>query len=222
MSLPSFVGSSLFTGGTGGVSPALPAGLAAGDLLLLLVETANEAATLFGVGHGYTELACSPQGTGPAPGSTATRLTAFWKLAGAIEAAPIVNDAGDHVGAVLCAFRGVDPVAPINVCAGGVDSISGTNGNLPSVTTTVNDCLVLWALSSAVDSAAARFSNWRSIGSLVANLTECVDGGSTAGNGGGIGLCTGEKANAGVTGPGLVTTAASANGHMTIAIAGVP
>lgn len=216
MSLPTFVNAGPLASGTKGCTPQLPADWQPGDLLLLLVETANQPVSLFGI-HGYSELAAP--GTGAAGSSVGTRLTVYWKVAGPSEVSPIVNDSGDHNIAVVVAFRDVDPIASVHAVASGTDNF-GTTGVFPTVTTTVDNCLVIWALSSSVDSAAERFSNWVSFGGLT-NLTERVDGGGTAGNGGGIGLATAEKPTAGSTGPGLVTTSASANGHVTVALAGV-
>jgi len=51
-----------------------------GDIGLLIVETANQAVTL-STPAGFVEVTNSPQGTGTAGGTTATRLSVFWARA---------------------------------------------------------------------------------------------------------------------------------------------
>ena len=78
-SAPTFVSASTVSSGTGAITPALPGSMAAGDIILLFVETANQTASISNQNGGtWTQVTSSPQGTGTAASTSATRLTAFW------------------------------------------------------------------------------------------------------------------------------------------------
>ena len=61
---PTFVAAGTVASGTGTITPALPAGLQANDILLLFVETANQAISITNQNGGtWTQVTGSPQGT---------------------------------------------------------------------------------------------------------------------------------------------------------------
>jgi len=116
----------------------------------------------------------------------------------------------NHISAVVLAFRGCPVVGePWNVITpdssgtGTSITISGTNGAPSSGPTTMDDCLVVAASSHSNDTAGATFSGWTNAD--LANVTERFDDGTIVGNGGGIGIATGEKATAGAFGATTVT-----------------
>ncbi|HEU5284419.1 MAG TPA: DUF6701 domain-containing protein [Burkholderiales bacterium] len=90
---------------SGAVTPGLPAGTAAGDFLLCVVESRDE------VGHGmpagWTQIAMNPFGSGH-------RSSLWRKIAVAGEVAPVVtHPGGSRILARIAGFTGVDPATPL-------------------------------------------------------------------------------------------------------------
>ena len=218
---PTFVAAGTVASGTGAITPALPAGLAANDILLLFLETANQAVSISNQnGATWSEVANSPQGTGTAGGTSATRLTAFWSRYNGTQGAPTTSDSGNHQAGRMIAIRGVATSGdPWDVTAGGTESTADTSGAIPGATTTVANTLVVAAIATSLPDASgtANFSAWAN--SNLTSVAEQTDNTVTAGNGGGLGLATGGKASAGAYGNTTVTCATSAaKGMMSIAL----
>lgn len=218
---PTFVAAGAISSGTATITPALPAGIASGDVLLLFVETANEAVSISNPNGGtWTGVTGSPQGTGTAASTSATRLTAFWSRFNGTQGAPTVSDSGNHQIARMIAIRGAAASGnPWDVTAGGVEATADTSGSIPGATTTVANTLVVVAGSgSAPDlNGTSNFSSWAN-GNLT-SLTERTDDTRNPGNGGAIGIATGVKAAAGAYGNTTVTYGSSAvKGMISIAI----
>lgn len=201
--------------GTAAVTPGLPAGTVAGDLLLLFVETGNETVPAM---TGWMDVSGSPVAMATAQ---ATRLTVRWKRAGAGETAPAVPDPGDHVVArIIGVDRGADMTsAPIHASAAATEATSDTSVAFPAVTTALPGCLILNAIAVGTDVASTtQFSGWTN--AALSGLTERIDNVVTAGNGGGLGVVTGTLAVPGSAGSTTATVAAAATKAMlTIAIA---
>lgn len=195
MTVPAFVASGVEASGVGDITPALPAGWAAGHLLLLAVETANQAVS---APAGWTETTNSPQSTGTAGGTSATRLHVFQRIAQSGDTAPTVADSGDHQVGWITAFSGIDATTPVLHSAGSVLSSAGQTGTATGFTTTVADCLIVMIGTHAEDlndDAACAVAN--------ANLTSVTvrkTFNSTAGNGGCMVVATGVRAAAGAIG----------------------
>lgn len=122
----SFVGVGTAAGGdNSSLAPALPAGLAAGDLLLVLAGTRNDATGSVNTPTGYTLLRTLNAGT----------ASLFGKYAAAGETAPVVTfsggSAGDSTGAQTAAFRNVT----LDVLA----SNEGSNGTIQNINTPTLD-----------------------------------------------------------------------------------
>jgi len=220
---PTFVAAGAVASGTGAITPALPSGIAANDILLLSLETANQAISISNQNGGtWTEVTGSPQGTGTASGTDATRLTVFWSRYNGTQGAPTTSDSGNHQLGRMIAVRGaITSGNPWDVTAGGVEATSDTSGSIPGATTTVANTLVVAAIATSLPDAigTANFSAWAN--SNLTSVTERTDNTKNAGNGGGLGIATGEKATAGVYGNTTVTAASSAvKGMMSIAIKG--
>jgi hypothetical protein len=209
---PTFVAAGSIASSTGRVTPALPSGIASGDILLLFVETANQAVSIYNANGGtWAAVTNSPQGTGTAGGTSATRLTVFWSRYNGTQGAPTVSDSGNHQIARMIAIRGAAASGnPWDITAGGVESASDTSGSIPGATTTVNNTLVVLAVAGSLPDAngTSNFSAWSN--ASLTNLTERVDNTRSAGNGGALGIATGEKAVAGAYGTTAVTHASSA------------
>lgn len=102
--------------------------------------------------------------------------------------------------AVMAAVRGSRRFGnPIVAQASDVQLVASTAVAVPGAVTPVKDCLVLLAVGRGRDNAAAHFSDWANPD--LANVLERHDAGTTSGNGGGLGIASGEKAVAGAFGP---------------------
>jgi hypothetical protein len=197
-SVPTFVAAGTVANGTGAITPALPAGIVANDILLLFVESASEVIFLSNQNGGtWTEAPDSSQSTGAGGGTSSTRLAVFWSRYNGTQGAPTVADPGDHAVGRIIAIRGcIGSGDPFDVTAGGTEAASDTSGSIPGDTTTVANTLVVAALTSSYDgSSTTMFSGWTNAN--LTNLTERIDNNVADGNGGGIGVATGEKATAG-------------------------
>lgn len=201
----------------GAISPGLPAGTIAGDLLVMFLETANEAITV----AGWTQLASSsPQGTGTAAATGASRLTVFWKIAVGGDATT-TSDSGDHqVGRIIgITANTFNAAAPIDSSAGGVRTPAGTTATVPGPTTTQAQCLVLAASSHDLDQSGGAFSTATWANAALTSIVERINNSSTQGNGGGLAVASGVKATAGAVGNTTVTVLSSVGGMIALAIA---
>lgn len=215
---PDYVGKGTFASGTAGITPGLPTGWAEGDLFILQIESANQT---IATPSGWTQVANSPQSTGTAAAAGGVRLAVFYRWATASESAPSIADSGDHTTALISAYRGVDPTAPINASAGGVDSSATTSISTPSVTTTVANCLVLHLLGLDKDAADSDTITGTWTNANLASITERHDQTVTSGAGGGVALVTAIKASAGSVGA-TTNTADSSTTHAYITLALAP
>ena len=214
---PTFQAAGTMVKGTGAITPVWPAHQA-GDVALLVVETANQAVTL-STPAGFVEVTNSPQGTGTAAGTAATRLAVYWKRAtSSAEANPTVADSGNHQIATIITFRGVIASGnPWDVTAGNVASSASTAVSIPGATTTVADTLVVAIVANGTDTPTAQTSGWTN--ASLTGLTERADSSTNSGNGGGFGVATGVKATAGAYGATTATlTTSSVQGRISIAL----
>ncbi len=211
MAAPTVRGVGGSAAGTGAITPSLPTGTAVGDLLLMFLETRDQTITV----SGWIEAPSSPQTV-----AATTRLTIFYRIAESSNPST-TSSPGDHaIGQILGITKDTfDSANPFDVSAGGVDTTTDTSGSIPGATTTVADCLVVAACCQSSDlSSIFNFSGWTNAN--LASLTERIDFGSIAGDGGGIGVATGTYAGPGAYGATSVTYAtASTKGLISLAIA---
>lgn len=207
-----------YTAGTAAPVPPIPAGATAGDIMVLLCESSNAAIVNDAAlkSAGWAEITGSPQGTGS--GTAATRLTGYWKRHDGSETNPNLGDSGDHTGGTVLLYRGcISSGNPINDSAGSVAASASTAVGFPGITTTVDDCLVVNAVAWSTDTASAQASGWDNDDLL--GLTEVIDAGSTAGNGGGISVAQGLKESAGAVASTSATLATSSvQGRLTFGL----
>ena len=191
--LPTFVSAGTYSAAISGtVTAGAPASRAAGDLLLLFVESANS----FIATPSNWGLVATAQGTGTAGNIAATGLTVFWRFdPTGSTAMPTITVGTDHTGAVCLAFRGVDPTTPIHAVAGSALAVASTAISFPSVVTTAANCLIVCAVSNSTDSNTAQMGAITN--ASLASITERSDNNSNAGGGSGIGIITGTRAVAG-------------------------
>jgi len=214
--VPTYVNQGAFTAGTGALSVPVPTGYADGDILVLLVSSANETISTPG---GWTEVTNSPQGTGTAGAAGGIRLAAFWKLVSGSQSAVSVADSGSVTAGQMFLFRGIDSAGPINITAGSVNTPASTSWSCPAVTTTIPNCLILNCIGQDRDANSITSLTAASNANL-ASLTKRADETVNAGAGGGLGLYTGSKVVAGDTGVTSVTSATTTTAaFITIALA---
>ena len=219
-SSPTYVAAGTVATGTTTITPALPAGITTGDILLLFVETPNRAVTITNSNGGtWTEVTNSPQATGTAGAATATRLTAFWSRYNGTQGAPTATaTSSDQMIGRITAYHGVVGSGnPWDVTAGDVNAGGSTAFSIPGATTTVPNTLVVAVVANTTDTTTAQTSTW--VNSNLSSLTERTDNSTSTGLGGGFGLATGSWATAGNYGTttGTLLTS-STQGRMSIAL----
>lgn len=221
---PTFQAAGTYVNGTTNVTPTWPAH-SINDLALLFVETRGGQAVNLSTPAGFTQVLNSPQDVPSTGGffffggtSYGTRLTVFWARAtSASMSAPVIQDPGNHVGAQILTYRGVITSGnPWDVTAGSTKTTASTSISAPAVTTTVNDTLIVQAVSRDTDSANAAFSNQTN--AALTMIAERVDTGTSSGDGGGYSVWDGGKAVAGATGSTSATVSSSKNAMLTIAL----
>lgn len=197
--------------GTGNITPALPSGWQADDILVMMVETADEAVT---APAGWTQAPNSPVSQ---TNADVTRLTVFYRRAVGGDGNPTITDPGDHAGARIIAVSGcVTTGDPWDVTAGAPDNASTTTADIPTGTTTARNGLVVVGVATGLPAVAnsAQHSAWTNAGLLqgpaaAAGMVERFDSRYTAGNGGSIGCATGQKLDVGAVGTTTSTMAAA-------------
>jgi hypothetical protein len=211
---PTVVNVGAIASSTTAITPAFPASIAAGDILVTVAEcegvTAPGAYTL---PSGWAHITGSPVQEG-----TNTRLWVIWALYDGVFTAPSLGDAGDHNIGRMIALRGCPTTGnPWDVAAPAVEAVSDTSVTWPGVTTTVADTLVLEIVATGADVASTAMLGALTNGAYT-SITERMDNWVIAGNGGGIGMVTGVKATFGATGQSTATlTTASTKALMTVA-----
>lgn len=190
-----------------GITPGLPTGLEAGDLMILACET-NSGDTIAAPAGWEDDI--TPQA------GTDSKLHLFWKRAGHSETAPTVVRTGDHLMGQIVAVRDLIRVGyPFDNVAGGTATTSTMS--IPGFTTDTNNCLILDFGSCGSDTNAVRFSSWTNAD--LTDLDEVFDSMSDAGGGGGVGCNSGMKATAGAVGATTVTIGGTVFGNGCIKVA---
>lgn len=194
-------------GGTGSIT-VNPGTHESGDIQLLIIESASSVSVL---NNDFIILFSRSES------SNSTYLTVgIRKCTSSSMGSTIVDDTGDHTYGLIVTIK--DCIDYGNFLCSYGSSLKGTastSTNAPSVTTDKNNCLILNIISRDNDSSSSAFSNW--VNSNLKNLTEIFDSGTTAGNGGGIGIATGELEYAGDTGTTTASVTSSKNVSVTIA-----
>jgi hypothetical protein len=178
-SIPSFFG--LGAAGnptTGAATVAWPAGHQVGDIGISFVESAANSTPSILTASGFV--------FGDASTFSATSTFAFaWARATSNAMANMQwQGRSDHQHAKMLVFRGCTRIGtPFTYTKADLAGPS-TAVSAPAITTPMNDCYVLNAISRDNDSAPAAFSGGTNAD--IAGLVEINDSGSTGGNGGGF------------------------------------
>ena len=203
----------------GSVQCRVPPDFIANDLLLMFVETSNEA--IASPPAGWTQV-------GSMVGVTGTNPTALhvYRRSGNLTPGSLTAAFGgtDHTFAVMLAVAMPDDSVPDTasiVTATSTEATNATAISMPAVTTTAANSLVISACAIGSDVAGVVLTGLLSGGSGT-GLQTVMQRGTTTGNGGGlvIGSCT--KATAGASGNLAGTLAAgTVQARMTLAIKGL-
>lgn len=190
--------------GTGAPTATLPGTCALNDILVLVLQTAND--TKVTAPADYQQL--GPQnGVGAAATAGSTKICMFWKRHDGSESAPTIPDTGDHTYGFMFAVRGCPTSGDPFHLLGQTWNRNTANGTLTSFAgaTWVDACLITDVFAHAVDSASAQGSSPTS--ASLAAVTEQFDGATTDGIGGGLYMMSGAKAQAGTVAASTVTLA---------------
>lgn len=195
-----FVAAGTAVAGSTTLTVAWPGSQSAGDIGLMLIETAN-AATV--VASGWTELSTSPVESA----ASTHGLHVLYKIAAGSDADVSVSGLLNHAIARILVFSGVDGTSPINATSNQAASTT-TTITLPSVTTDTADCAIVHVAGTGRDSiSTTTFSGWTNAN--LASITEVADDTTGTGGGGGFGAAWGILASAGASGAGSCTQATS-------------
>lgn len=217
---PTFVGLSTAGGNAASFNINFSSsGRAAGDMLLIGVETANQAIAAPS-GFSQTPGADNPQGQGTAGQSSAVRGTVFEKQSNGTETTVAIADSGNHQYAVGLVVRPSGGASAVEVCAlaGGFVPFGGsTSGRVVGgVTAPSDNCLIVTFAFIDLDAATVGWNDV--IGGGAANVTERWDNGTSAGTGGGLAIWTGEQETAASV-PDLVVNGTNVTGFAWITLA---
>lgn len=191
----SYLGKGSLPSATGVPTPPTWPAHQAGDLGVLLVETANQPIS---APSGWTQVGSNGgQGTPGAAGATCTQV--FWRIAeSASEAGPTLPDAGDHTIAQVLAWRGVHPDTPLDSTPA-QGTASGTDLTLTGVTRATSGALAVVVVSSALDASTLGLEfDWAPERGL--DMVERQDVTRLQGVGGGFGIAEQPAADPGGTG----------------------
>jgi hypothetical protein len=196
--------------GTGAISPALPAGMQANDIVLLIATcyTGGTAAiTTNGSVGTWTALANTPVDV-----ASGDKLYVWWGRwsSGSTAAPTITPTSGNHIiGQTVAFYNCYTGGSPIDVSAVGAETTSDTSFSFATgLNTTDDNELVGVICSSTYDSNTAQFSGAFSNANL-ANINTRANSETNAGNGGGFGFAVGTLVNRGAVGTWAETLANS-------------
>jgi hypothetical protein len=143
---------------------------------------------------------------------TTTQLSAIWHRAASGDTAPTIADVGDHQVGRMIVIRGCIVVGnPWDVATPSQELIADATVSIPSITTSVKECLILAAFSTGQDGTNSNAGATAWANATLSNVTERMDDWVLVGGGGGFSMATGEKAIAGATGATTATLSLTAN-----------
>lgn len=219
MALPAFRSAGTLAHDIVGVTPAAPSGLTLNDIELLACESMDEAISL-ATPAGFVEVAGSPISVSSGTATIATRGALFWRRWDGSAGDPTTNDPGNHILARRSAYSDCILTGdPWDILVTSSEATEDTSGSATGGTTNLADCLIAVVIGSAKPDSlnTAEVSSWANTD--LATVLERYDGAGNSGNGGHLGLATGEKATAGSFGPTTYTKATSAfKWHFVVAL----
>jgi hypothetical protein len=198
-------------------SVALPSGHTTNDLLVLMIQTSNQAPSPV---CPSTWTQAGPQnGAGTAGNANANRLIVCWKRDGGSETNPAVADSGDHQMAAIAAYSGVATTGdPFHFLSSGTKATASTSFSATGGQTAVDNSLVVVIGGASID-ATSTTQCGSATNTDLGSLTERLDSFDVDGTGGGFCLEDGTKVTAGSVGATTLTEGTStADAWMTLAL----
>ena len=205
-----------WTAGTTSIAPPLPTGVAAGDLMLLAINTSNQAVSTV---TNWTQVTSSPVGTGTAGVAGGTRITLYYRLWQSGDAAPTVTvTSGESTQARIFAYSGVDTTTPFDATPVATTlATANTALTLSAITTVTANALIFWAVARNID-ANATTGVTAFVNANLTSINERNDQTVTTGTGGGLWVGDGFKATASTTGTTAITQSSSIAVALTVAL----
>lgn len=202
--------------GAGAVSPTLPTGTCSGDLLLMACETAAQSISVVGGGWAAVPGECSPIGTG-ASTTTDTLLTVLYRVADTCSPsctctdATTTTDSGNHqicriIGITTGTYNSSDP---FDACTNNTQTSNTTSVSVSGTTASESASLVVAFTAGAADGVTGTTTFSSEANANLASITERIDNGTDAGNGGLLGAWSGVKTDAGAWSNTTATSATS-------------
>ena len=207
MAVPTVVGVGTVAAGVNAITPGFPTGpLQTNDVLIGAGESVGGES--FAIPTGWLQSLGSPNNI-----TTITRLTDMWKYFQTGDVAPSWGDPGNHAVGRILAIRGAKvSTTPWNVSpVASQITTATTTATWPAVTTTVNDCLIVFLIATGRDLATTANMGALTGGLGLTNIVEQFDNWDASGTGGGIGCITATKATFGSTGNPTATMGSAAN-----------
>ena len=216
--LPVFRAAGAESTGTGAVTPALPTGVAANDIVILVASTiagGSISITANGSISSWTEIT-----SGGLDVASGNKLYVWWGRYTSGSTGPTVTPGSDHIESATIAYSGVTTNdSPIDVSATGTETTSDTSLSFATgVSTTVDNTMVLLVTSNGIDNATnGKYSS--EANTSLASIAERIDYNTSSGLGGGIMVSQGAKATAGTMGTWTATlSAASTKAYISFAL----
>jgi len=216
--LPVFRAAGAEATGTGAVTPALPTGVAANDIVILVASTiagGSISITANGSISSWTEIT-----SGGLDVASGNKLYVWWGRYASGSTGPTVTPGSDHIESATIAYSGVTTSnPPIDVSATGTETTSDTSLSFATgVSTTVDNTMVLLVTSNGIDNATnGKYSS--EANTSLASIAERIDYNTSSGLGGGIMVSQGAKATAGTMGTWTATlSAASTKAYISFAL----
>lgn len=205
MAFPTYVGDGTLVESTTTLSTfSKTASPLTGDYELLILETQDEAVTLT-TPAGFTQHPGSPVSAPSGTATLATRLTVFERVWNGTDGIPVTNDPGNHVGGNISTIRRSSgtwaSLAEVRSAVDGVgwkataEAVDDTSGSMDGITTDTADQLIIGIIACAKPDAAGGTGELSGITNAnLASITEQHDDGYASGNGGWIGVWSGQEA----------------------------
>lgn len=194
---PAFRAASAKAAGTGAVTPALPTGVAANDIVILVATTiAGGTMTITANGSITTWTALTGS---PIDVTGGEKLWVWWGLYSSGSTGPTVTPGSDHSVAATFAYSGANTSAPIDVSATGSEATSDTSFSFATgISSSVNETKAIVVYTSGTDSNTGQGGT--PANTSLTTVTLRAEYNTTSGGGGGFVFADGDKATAGTLG----------------------
>lgn len=189
---------SIGNAGAGTMTPGLPAGLTADDIMILHIVGESEDGDTDGQGDwDGTLIGTVESDPGVWGANDKSRCTVYWRRATASESAPTVSDPGNSCGqCAISAFRGCETAgSPLSGTAVSTSALNSASYTATGVTTVDDGSMVFVMLTAGDDGTYSGETN-----ANLVSITEAYQSNSATGSASMFGGYYGIKTTAGATG----------------------